>query len=46
MENRTPESPPSECEEKAPRKAPSGLEGGLKGGGRKPPTGSFDSPRG
>jgi len=26
--------------------APTGPEGGLEGGGRRPPTGSFDSPRG
>jgi len=25
---------------------PAGLEGGLEGGGRTPPTGSFNSPRG
>jgi len=46
MENRTPESPPSECEEKAPWMAPAGLGGGLEGVNRMFTTGSFDSPRG
>jgi len=40
------ELPKARRKEKAPWMAPTGLEGGLEGGGRRPPTGSFDSPRG